>query len=182
MWEVLSALTRFIAPILCFTAEEIWQEMRKMSFDLEESVHLSMWPETSAKFAEGLDPSVALRWDKVMEARGAVSRALEAARTQSIIGHSLDAEVWMNTGDWHPDAAGHITDDVWETITIVSSFRKTDVLPDASVVHNDEETGIAVAVNKNPNEKCPRCWKRRPEVKDQGVCHRCADALERRSK
>jgi isoleucyl-tRNA synthetase len=182
MWEVLSALTRLIAPVLCFTAEEIWQEMRKMSPGLEESVHLSMWPELSDKFAEGLDPSVVGRWDKVMEARGAVSRALEAARSQGIIGHSLDAEIWMKTGDWHPDVAEHIPDDIWETITIVSSFRKTDVLPSAGVVRMDEETGIAVFVNKNPNEKCPRCWKRRPEVKELEVCHRCADALERRPK
>lgn len=66
MWEVLSILTEVIAPVLCFTAEEIWQEMRKMDKSLPESVYLSMWPklETNAQ-----DESIEARWDRVMEAR-----------------------------------------------------------------------------------------------------------------
>jgi isoleucyl-tRNA synthetase len=179
MWEALSALTRMIAPVLCFTAEEIWQEMRRMDPSIEESVHLAAWPSPSA---EGLDPDVPKRWDRVMEARGAVSRALEIARTKGIIGHSLDAAVHVNLGEKYGDLAERLTDDDWETITIVSSFEVTDVLPSAPVNHEDEETGLSVAVDKSSDEKCPRCWKHRPEVGSREVCCRCADALSAQEK
>ncbi|MDR1944492.1 MAG: isoleucine--tRNA ligase [Synergistaceae bacterium] len=179
MWEVLSVLAKMTAPVLCFTAEEIWQEMRGMDRSLEESVHLSMWPVPST---DGLAPEIATRWDRVMEVRGAVSRALEIARSRSVIGHSLDAAVWANLGEKYGDLSERITDADWETIAIVSSFVQTSSLPEASVVHKDEETGVSVAVDKNPDEKCPRCWKRRPEVGKNEVCSRCADALDHQAR
>ncbi|MDR3332783.1 MAG: isoleucine--tRNA ligase [Synergistaceae bacterium] len=176
MWEVLYAMTTMIAPVLCFTSEEIWQEMRKMDVSLPESVHLSSWPKPSI---EGLDESALARWDRVMEARGAIIRALESARSQGIIGHALDASVWAAFSEDYSDLCSRISDDDWETITIVSSFKSVDKLPDALVLYKDETTGITVAVNKNTDEKCPRCWKHRPEVGVDGeVCHRCADALK----
>jgi isoleucyl-tRNA synthetase len=175
MWETLSALVRMIAPVLCFTSEEIWQEMRRMDSTLPESVHLSMWPEQSP---EGLDEAVLQRWERVMEVRGAVSRALEAARSQGVIGHSLDASVSVSLGEGYSDLSANISDDDWETISIVSSFRITGDLPDAAIRYSDEITGVTVAVDRNPDEKCPRCWKRRPEVADGEICHRCADALK----
>ncbi|MDR3321095.1 MAG: isoleucine--tRNA ligase, partial [Synergistaceae bacterium] len=174
MWEVLSALTRMIAPVLCFTAEEIWQEMRRMDLSIEESVHLTDWPSPSR---DGLDAEIQHVWDRVMEARGAVSRGLEAARTKGIIGHALDAAVKVRLGEKYGDLAARLTNADWETIAIVSSFEITDTLPDAAVIYEDEETGLSVAVDRSPDEKCPRCWKRRPEVGEKEVCERCADAL-----
>ena len=176
MWEVLSTLTRVIAPVLCFTAEEIWQEMRKMDASLPESVHLSMWPELDASVS---DDSLEARWDRVMEAKGAISRALENARSKGIIGHALDASVWMIHGDNFSDLKGKITDKDWETITIVSSFAQVDELPETDVVYMDEATGISVGVSKSRDEKCPRCWKHRPEVGEQSTCTRCAQVLSR---
>ena len=175
MWEVLSTLTKMIAPVLCFTAEEIWQEMRKMDSSLEESVHMTAWPKPDA---QGLDESVSVRWEKVMEVRGAISRALEVARTGGIIGHALDASVWMVPGENYANLQKFVSDDLWETITIVSGFAVVEKLPeDAAVKHNDDTTGILVGVSKNPHEKCPRCWKHRAEVGKQPVCARCTDAL-----
>lgn len=174
MWEVLSTLTGMIAPVLCFTAEEVWQEMRKMDDSLPLSVHLAMWPKPST---EALDSSIVERWDRVLEARGAVSRALEVARTQGLVGHSLDATVWMVLGEKYADLARFVSDEDWETISIVSAFSRVDSLPEAPVIHEDEATGIRVGVAKNPDEKCPRCWKHRPEVRDGRVCDRCTDVL-----
>ncbi|MDR3279738.1 MAG: isoleucine--tRNA ligase, partial [Synergistaceae bacterium] len=174
MWEALSALTSMIAPILCFTAEEIWQEMRVMDASLPESVHLTLWPEASR---EGFAAGVAERWDKVMEARGAILRALESARSQSRIGHALDASVWAVFGEKYSDIE-YVTEAEWETISIVSSFKKSDSRAAADVVYEDSLTGIVVGVSKNADEKCPRCWKHRHEVGAQEVCCRCADALQ----
>ncbi|GHV32551.1 hypothetical protein FACS1894167_15540 [Synergistales bacterium] len=180
MWEVLTAITRLIAPVLCFTAEEIWQEVRKMDPSAEESVQLTEWPAVSC---DGLDTGIAQRWDRVMEARGAVSRALESARSKGVIGHSLDADVTANLGEKYGDLSNHLKDADWETITIVSSFRaetrdRASLQTDDAVIYEDELTGIKAAVKKDAGEKCPRCWKHRPEVKDGGVCARCADVLK----
>lgn len=175
MWEVLSTLTRMIAPVLCFTAEEIWQEMRKMDPSLEESIHLTAWPKANVS---GLNESISAKWAKVMEVRGAISRALEIARTGGIIGHALDASVWMTLGETYAELKGSVSDDVWETIAIVSDFKVVDNLPeDTAIRHEDETTGVLVGVSKNPHMKCPRCWKHRAEVQEQEVCKRCADAL-----
>ncbi len=173
MWEVLDTLARSAAPVLCFTAEEIWQEMRKMDPSRPESVHLASWPEPDTT---GLDESILARWDKVMEARGAVSRALESARSQNIIGHPLDASVWAVFGEGWEDAAA-LRDADWETITIVSAFAKRTERAPADILHEDEATGIVLGVSRSRDEKCPRCWKKRPEVGAREVCDRCADAL-----
>jgi isoleucyl-tRNA synthetase len=181
MWEILSALTRMIAPVLCFTAEEIWQEMRRMDPSLEESVHLTDWPEPSE---DGLDRELLPIWERVMEARGVITRALESARAKGLIGHSLDASVWADFGGHYSDLASYVSDSDWETITIVSSFTTAKGELSAPIVLGDEISGITVAVDKNVHGKCPRCWKHRPEVGADGneVCFRCADALERVTK
>ena len=175
MWEVLTTLTRLIAPVLAFTSEEIWQEIRKMDGSIEESVHLAAWPTPSF---ENLDGSVMERWDRVMDAKGAISRALESARTKGIIGHSLDASVWAVLGENFADLSAHLTNGDWETITIVSSFSVQDKPTTADAQHEDETTGIVVGVSKSADAKCPRCWKHRHEVAGgKEVCDRCADAL-----
>ncbi|MDR1509125.1 MAG: isoleucine--tRNA ligase [Synergistaceae bacterium] len=175
MWEVLSSLTLMIAPILCFTAEEIWAEMRRMDASLPESVHLAEWPAASK---DGLSRELAARWNKVMEARGAILRALESARAQGVIGHALDAAVWAVFGDQYAELDEHISNGDWETIAIVSSFEGTGAPLGSGVIYKDAATGIIVGVNRSPHEKCPRCWKHKPEVKETGICGRCADALE----
>lgn len=175
MWEVLTTLTRLIAPVLAFTAEEIWQEIRKMDPSIEESVHLTLWPKASF---EGLDSAISDRWNMIMEARGAVSRALESARTKGFIGHSLDSAVWAVLGEKYGGLAACMSDRDWETISIVSSFSTVSEPAEADVIYNDELTGIVVGVSKSTDGKCPRCWKHRPEVGSESeICSRCADAL-----
>jgi isoleucyl-tRNA synthetase len=175
MWEVLSTLASLIAPILCFTSEEIWQEMRGMDPSLQKSVHMSPWPSPST---EGINGNVLGRWDKVMEARGAILRALETARSRGVIGHALDASVWAVFGDKYADIDSYVSEGEWETITIVSSFKKATATLPADVLYSDALTEISVGVSKNGAAKCPRCWKHRPEVGAREVCDRCADALE----
>ncbi|MDR1133968.1 MAG: isoleucine--tRNA ligase [Synergistaceae bacterium] len=175
MWEVLSPLVSMIAPILCFTSEEIWAEMRKMDPNLPESVHMSLWPPVSR---DGLPEEIESRWDKVMEARGAIQRALESARSKGVIGHSLDASVWAIWGEQYAEAAASVSDELWETVVIVSGFARASAPKAADVIYEDSVTGITVGVSKNTDAKCPRCWKHRPEIGEKEVCGRCADALE----
>jgi isoleucyl-tRNA synthetase len=165
-----------IAPILCFTSEEIWAEMRKMDPALPESVHRSLWSSVSR---DGLPDEIESRWDKVMESRGAIQRALESARSKGVIGHSLDASVWAVWSERYDEAAASVADELWETVVIVSGFERTRAPKAADVVYEDSLTGITVGVSKSANAKCPRCWKHRPEIGEKEVCGRCADALER---
>ena len=73
----------------------------------------------------------------------------------------------------------NVEDKIWEMLGIVSSFKQVDALPDAEVVYDDEATGLKFAISRNGDPKCPRCWKHRPEVREQEVCHRCQDALNK---
>lgn len=176
MWEVLSTITRMMAPVLSFTSEEIWQQMRGMDPTLPESVLLTDWPED---LSQGLDPSVEDLWDKVMNARQGVLRGLEAARGRGIIGHPLDAHVQIKLSDYYKGLAGKISDETWETVLIVSSCEVVDEVRGAEVVHADETTGLTIGISRSADEKCPRCWKRRPEVAANGLCDRCRDVLGR---
>lgn len=174
MWTVLKAITQMMSPVLSFTSEEIWQQMREMDPTLPKSVFLTNWPEP---LSCGIDPSVEELWDCVMNARQAVLRGLESARGKGIIGHPLDAHVQLVLGSVYGHLAGKISDNLWETILIVSSCKVVDEIKDAEVIYNDESTAIAIGVTKSKDEKCPRCWKKRPEVTENGICDRCKDVL-----
>ncbi|MDK2958611.1 MAG: isoleucyl-tRNA synthetase [Synergistaceae bacterium] len=173
MWLVLSAVIRMLAPVLSFTAEEVWQEMRKIAPGLPESIFLSDWPATFA-VAEG--KQLEEKWRKVLSVRAAVSRILEQARSAGIIGHSLDARVEVERKG-APDAAALFSDEDLRVFSIVSGFRWVDTIGDMAVVREDEETGIRVGVDKAAGEKCPRCWQYTDEGDENGLCPRCAAVL-----
>ena len=174
MWTVLKTMTQMMSPVLSFTSEEIWQQMREMDPSLPKSVLLTDWPES---LSEGIDPSVESLWDTAMNARQAALRGLESARGKGIIGHPLDAHVQLVLGDAYSVLADKISDSTWETVLIVSSCNVVSEIKDAEVVYNDETTGITVGVAKSKDEKCPRCWKKRHEVAENGICNRCRDVL-----
>ncbi len=174
MWTVLKYMTQMMSPVLSFTAEEVWQEMKAMDPTLPKSVFLTDWPSV---LSTGIDPEVEELWDSVMAARQAVLRGLESARGKGVIGHPLDADVQLVLGKNYAHLADKICDDTWETILIVSSCKVTDEIKEAEVVYNDETTGIAIGVTKSNDEKCPRCWKKRHEVAANGICNRCKDVI-----
>jgi isoleucyl-tRNA synthetase len=99
-----------------------------------------------------------------------------------MIGHSLDAEVEVLAGSGEVFSVEHLPEDEWATLSIVSSFRIVKELSEGAFSWKDKETGIEFAVRKAQGEKCPRCWKRDPEVTGEGVCLRCAAVLSRMGK
>jgi isoleucyl-tRNA synthetase len=173
MWLVLSAIIRMLAPVLSFTAEEVWQEMRKIDPKLPESIFLSDWPET---FAVTEGKQLEEKWGKVLSVRAAVSRVLEQARSAGIIGHSLDARVEVERNG-APEAAALFTDEDLRVFSIVSGFRWVDTISDMAVVREDEETGLRIGVDKAGGEKCPRCWQYTEEGDENGLCPRCSAVL-----
>ncbi|MDR2174869.1 MAG: isoleucine--tRNA ligase [Synergistaceae bacterium] len=181
MWEVLSAVTRMLAPILSFTAEEIWQEMRAIDPALPESVFLSDFPKPDAG---AIDEALEALWDKVLALRGAVSRALEGLRAAKTIGTPLEAHVRVKTKGETPkltedlaELASAFTLQEMADIAIVSKFEWADDPALAGAVR-DEETGYETAVSVAPGVKCPRCWKYSETPSEGGLCPRCASVLK----
>jgi isoleucyl-tRNA synthetase len=176
------AMVRYAAPVLVFTAEEVWGTR----FPDAESVHLLEWPELldptaiagEPGFAEYLqNPTVrwhgrlSERWDRFRAVRTQTTETIEPFRREKLIGSSLEAEVWVQTRD--AGLAGWLETvncDELAEVLIVSSVQK-------GVDLNTDEP-ISVAVTKTTNHKCGRCWRHLPEVTEDGaLCGRCEDVL-----
>jgi isoleucyl-tRNA synthetase len=165
-----------MAPILAFTAEEIWNFMpgRKMN---SESVHMTSLPVVNEAWKH--EP-LAEEWKKIIEVRGEVTKALEEARVKKLIGHSLDASATIYAdGDLY-DILEKYKDDL-RAIFIVSeaSLMKGDT-PDEMYKSLDVE-GLSIRVEPASGEKCERCWVHDISVgadsEQPTICNRCQNAL-----
>lgn len=167
MYRILSAVARLAAPIISFTAEEIWQFMPHTSADDTESVFLNQMPEKSGiEFSEVFIE----KWNFIYAARESANKALEDARNEKIIGKSLEAKIIIKSSEAdferYSDLAKQLTE-----ILIVS---------DVEIEKNDGETVFEVA--KAEGGKCERCWCYSKYVGENHehptLCQRCAIAIE----
>ncbi|MBQ8389117.1 MAG: isoleucine--tRNA ligase [Clostridia bacterium] len=169
MWLILSALTRLCAPIISFTAEEIWQSMAHLESDNAKSVFLNLMPEKNAEwdFAE-----IEAKWDKLLDLRDDVMKALEIARAEKLIGKSLDAKVTVYTKNEEIFALLDSFKTELPTVYIVSAAEV--VCEDAPAdAFNETESGIAVKVTVAEGERCDRCWMHSTECVEDGEGHLC---------
>jgi isoleucyl-tRNA synthetase len=176
LYHIAESLVRWMAPILSFTAEEIWQNLRGKR---PESVFLSTvytaWPaftETST-----LDENF---WMSILNIRDEVNKALEAARAQGVIGSGLEAEI-----DLYVDAKNHeLLSQLKDECRFVFITSRADIHPEATRPSTATATaipGLWVLVAAATHPKCERCWHRRSEVnKNQeypNICGRCVDNM-----
>ena len=179
LYHVLSVITRLLAPVISFTAEEIWKHMPHASEDKVESVFLNDMPVYSADFAEKT-AALSAKWDKLFEYRDDVMKALEIARAEKMIGKSLDAKVTVYTNDEEAYATLSAFADKLAEIYITSAayLVKGDAPEDAFV---PESQTIAVKVENADGCKCGRCWSYSTEgvTDDEGgfLCERCRKML-----
>ncbi len=180
MYMTLDAVVRVMAPILSFTAEEIWKRMP--GYDgREESVHLSRMPDVNEKWE---DNDLSARWEKVLEVRGQVSKALEEARAAKLIGHPLDAAVDIKlpeTGKYREIFQN--LDEPLSDIFIVSSATLVEQGPEDAFA-SDEVEGLFISVRHAGGEKCARCWRYDSDIGKASddhpdACGRCVDALKK---
>ena len=169
MWLILSALTRLCAPIISFTAEEIWQSMSHLDSDKSESVFLNLMPEVTEEWSF---PEIEARWDKLLELRDDVMKALEIARAEKLIGKSLDAKVSVYTSNEEIYALLDSFKSELPTVYIVSAAEVVcgDAPADA---FTETESGIAVKVTVAEGERCDRCWMYSTECVEDGEGHLC---------
>ena len=167
IYNILRSMTLYLAPVISFTAEEIWGYMPRGEKDDSESVFFNKMPEKSGVFA---DEAFMEKWEKIDELRDIVNKALEEARGQKLIGKSLEAKVTLNCGrDWY-DFAKSVESD------LVSAF-----IVSAVDVEKSEFDGVDVKVEVAPGEKCERCWTHSDTVgkcaEHPTLCARCAEIV-----
>jgi isoleucyl-tRNA synthetase len=171
MYHILEALVRWLAPILSFTAEEIWQHMPGRR---AESVFLSTWYDDWPHLSrDQLDEAY---WQDVMAARTAVGRELERARERDEIGSGLDAEVRLYCDEPLYELLHRLGDEL--RFVLITSGAEVHLM--ASAPDNAVETevpGLRLVVFRSPHEKCARCWHRRPDIGEHPehphICGRC---------
>ncbi len=175
IWRIAEALTRLIAPILSFTADEVWQYLPPVA-DRPTSVHLAFFPDLS-EVIPGSVAQLESDWERLLRIRELVNVELEALRLSKAIGKGLDAGVRILVAEGSEDA---VTLRSYE-----SALAEFFNVSQANVqVVGGTEASHALLIEAEPalGAKCARCWRVLPDVGSDdrwpGVCSRCAGALE----
>jgi isoleucyl-tRNA synthetase len=174
---ILHALTRMLAPTLCFTAEEAWLAIPNQP-DREPSVHLCTWPEVEQAY---MDEELGKRWERLLKIRGTVTKALEVARKDGLLGNSLEAKVLIYPARAEEAELLGRYEDMLPTIFIVSQVELHS-LGDAAQGNIVAEDGhVSITVGRADGEKCKRCWNYSTTVGESAqhpsICGRCVDEL-----
>ena len=172
MYRILDSMTRLMAPILSFTAEELWQHMPDYDGKAD-SIHLESLPQADASLK---DDELAEKWELLLDIRGEVTKALEAARNQKMIGHPLDAAVSVSVSPEMYTQLKPYAGDL-QSIFIVS---RADLLEGATfdnAYQSDLVEGLGIEVAQAAGDKCERCWMHATTVgtdaDNPGLCSRC---------
>jgi isoleucyl-tRNA synthetase len=177
LFDLVDSIVRMMAPILCFTAEEIWAHMPEFE-GKKESVHLM----AAAKVQETWkNEEVTARWDRLVEMRDEINKALEKARSEKLIGQNLDAAVIITAkGETLEFFKGFAVD--LRQVLIVSDLTLAEGDAPEGAFVSEEVEGLAVQVASASGDKCERCWTWSPSVgEDEGrptLCGRCRGILD----
>ncbi|UCB47705.1 MAG: isoleucine--tRNA ligase [Deltaproteobacteria bacterium] len=175
MNEILEVLVRLMAPILSFTADEIWQYLDKEG--RAPSVHADLFIPVKNEYK---DPELADRWDTVIGVRKEVTKALEIARKAKMIGHSLDASVLLGLSDELMDLLGPYENQL-KYLFIVSFVETVPINEVEGGFEGEEMQGVKVKVAPSKDKKCERCWVHDPTTgmdhEHPTICKRCLKAL-----
>jgi isoleucyl-tRNA synthetase len=169
MHELFNRLTAWLAPIICFTAEEAWQSYVG---DPQNSVHLRTYDATPEIWHNA---GIEAKWATIRQVRQVVMSALEKARNDGAIGASLQAapRVYV-TADMQTAFAGQDA----ATLFITSAATITTDKPAVDAFRLDAVADVAVEFAAAAGDKCARCWKVMPEVRGpNGICKRCTDVV-----
>lgn len=178
--EILLSMTKLMAPVLSFTAGEIWEQMKKNApaygvNNTEDSVFLSEFPKAGQR-----DLALEEKWARIIAVRNEVNKALEIKRQERLIGNSLEAKVTL----YAPEEIYTLLRDYTGFLTvlfIVSQAELKDIRngekPLEGAYESAEISGLVVSVQTAEGEKCRRCWMRSVTVGTMpgapDICDRC---------
>ena len=177
MYHVIEALPRWLAPIISYTADEIWQYIPGERSD---SIFLETWYEGlfQLDLATKMDRAF---WEQITVVRNAVSKEIEQVRSKGDIGSSLNAEVELYCNEEYFNTLSLLGDEL-HFVFITSKATLSDEIncPDDAI--QTEVEGIRLKVIASEHEKCVRCWHQRPDVGNNDthpeLCGRCVENIE----
>jgi len=193
MYYIVEALALWIAPILSFTAEDLWKFMpeNKMNAEgnattREESVFLNTWYKLPSCYSDTASADVAMqKWSVISEVRDAVYKELERLRADGVIGSGLESKVTLYCGREIFDILDALKDELrFVLITSDASIEIASGTPPTNSVHTTLSTNdeIWVAVTKAEEGKCTRCWHLREDVGSNDahpeLCGRCIENVD----
>jgi isoleucyl-tRNA synthetase len=159
LYHITQSLVRLMAPVLSFTAEEVWREFTRNAADD------SVFFQTAYRLPPVADGAALLeKWTRLRELRGPVRKEIEDLRAAGKVGSSLQAEVEFQADGADYDLLASLGDDL-KFLMLTSSAR----------VSRSAEANVGVKASSYP--KCERCWHYRPDVNDEGLCGRCQSNL-----
>jgi isoleucyl-tRNA synthetase len=182
LYKILDGMLRLMSPILCFTAAEAWDVLHGIAENEplgDKNIYFAEFPPEDKIEC---DKKMMDKWAKLIKVRSEITKALEIARREKVIGHPLEAEVLVKA---EGELAGFLKSE-WDTvkeISIISELSKLqDDTPEMGVRFASEEIpGFIIQVQPAPGEKCLRCWLRSTTVGENeahpGICNRCSDVL-----
>jgi isoleucyl-tRNA synthetase len=192
LWQITEALVRLVAPILTFTADEVWEHLPHVA-GREASVHLARFPRPEEIYGNAAAPLIE-KWKDLFEIRDEALRLLEEARQTKEIGKALEAELEISAWGHYADALKTLNGadlkeffnvsavkfvDVSETRILPGPFDLESPLP---LREYDRGGNFRVKVLPASGRKCARCWNFMPDTADYGiwhdVCGRCRSALK----
>lgn len=177
IYNILNALVRMIAPILCFTADEIWKAMPHVEGDDLGNIMLNDMIKSDNMY--DMEQSKLAKWDKLIELRDEVNKCLEIARNDKVIGKPLEAWVKVNADK-----------NTYETFLncglSAGELAALCVVSKLSIAYDCEldecETDMKICIERAPTEKCERCWIHCDTVgkndKHKTLCERCASVVD----
>ncbi|MBI5054991.1 MAG: isoleucine--tRNA ligase [Nitrospirae bacterium] len=152
LYNILISLTKMVAPVLSFTAEEIWQHIPGKK---EESVFLSTFPEVKEEF---IDTELEQTWERLAKVRDEVNKALEIKRQEKVIGNALEAKVTLFVNEEMSQLLEKYNEFL-PTLFIVSAVEALKDSKAAETAYQSSEVeGLSVFVEKAEGNKCQRCW------------------------
>ncbi len=177
--EIVTGLLQLISPILCFTAAEAWDSLyrRDSNSPVEGSIFFTEFPEAREM---AIDAAMMKKWERLLVIRSEITKALEIARREKVIGHSLEAEVQLRA---EGDTLNFLRSE-WQTVKEISIISELTFMEaeTADVIFTSEELdGFVVAVQPASGDKCERCWIRAKSVGQNSVhprlCARCSAVI-----
>ncbi len=168
LWHIAEALVRWIAPILSFTADEIWHYIpgERSEFVFTEEFYDGLFAlDSNEQFDDAY-------WQQILTVRDEINQVLETARNDKIIGGGLEAEVTIFANEEYARLLAKLGNEL-RFVTITS---KADVKPLATAdVAEGEVKGLAIKVIRSANHKCPRCWHYSDSPTENTLCSRCEE-------
>jgi isoleucyl-tRNA synthetase len=186
-WYILDMLTKAMAPIVSFTAEQVSDHYQK---DKKHSIHLQNFAWIDAGYGHGLTPAMlqqtderAAQWRTLKDLRSAILKAIEGLREQGIVKHSLEARVQLfmdgvlrkQLQSFFDALAGQTEQEFLKEFCIVSQL---EVMPSAQDLQASEHKNLFILVSQAQGDKCPRCWHWEVSMHEHKLCMRCQGVLK----